>query len=357
VIGLVGLQGVGKSSALLAVFIAKILLEGEAWRKQHNSKPGPGHEYETILFKWRRQNELFRSLLDGTHEASLDFHREYAARLLGQLEPRLPLLDLKEVKDHPDRLNIDWAEGTLGRAASKRLRQLAWLEMLRRKKIILIDTPDYSKTDRRLIAKDLEEIYWVWNHLSRSRSFKQDTKPNLVIAIQKEMFRGHFFFDKMEKIELEPLEPKQMLKAYLKRFKTAEPFTEDALLTLARMSRGIFRRFQRYIMLTLDLWETEPEPRKPINASAVNESITRERLAEDMELELSELFPKQSDLQLQAVRVLLRLSESGSVEQSQIAEELGIEPYAMSRLLSKLELHKYITRSRVGTNKIVSLRG
>jgi hypothetical protein len=53
--------------------------------------------------------------------------------------------------------------------------------------------------------------------------------------------------DKMEKVENEPLEPKTMVEAYRKRFKAIEPFTEDALLTLARMSRGIFRCFLRYI--------------------------------------------------------------------------------------------------------------
>jgi hypothetical protein len=41
-----------------------------------------------------------------------------------------------------------------------------------------------------------------------------------------------------------------MLEAYLKRFKTPEPFTEDAILLLARMSRGIFRRFLRYLILS-----------------------------------------------------------------------------------------------------------
>jgi len=81
-----------------------------------------------------------------------------------------------------------------------------------------------------------------------------------------------------------------------------------------------------------------------------------ERLAEDMELELAELFPKQSDLRLQAVRVLMHLEESGPKKQAELAEELGLEEYAMSRLLAKLELHRYIARRREGTDKIVTLR-
>jgi DNA-binding MarR family transcriptional regulator len=84
--------------------------------------------------------------------------------------------------------------------------------------------------------------------------------------------------------------------------------------------------------------------------------VTTERLAEDMELELVELFPKQSDLRLQAVRLLMHLEESGPKRQTELAEELGMEPYALSRLLAKLELHRHISRHREGTDKIVSLR-
>ena len=106
---------------------------------------------------------------------------------------------------------------------------------------ILIDSPDYSKADRRLMTKDLEEIYWLWNTFASSAT--SPIPPNIVLALQKEMFRDHFFFDKMEKVELEPLKPERMVEAHRRRFNAIEPFTEDALLTLARMSRGIFRRF------------------------------------------------------------------------------------------------------------------
>ena len=74
-----------------------------------------------------------------------------------------------------------------------------------------------------------------------------------------------------------------------------------------------------------------------------------------MELELEELFPKQSDLRLQGVRLLMHLEESGPNKQSELAEELGFEGYAMSRLLAKLELHHYVVRRREGTDKLVSL--
>jgi len=243
---------------------------------------------------------------------------------------------------------LESAEAELSRDALGRVQETAWFEMLRNKKVVLIDTLDYSKTDRRLMAKDLQEIYWLWLNVAIS-----DDGPNIVIAIQKEMFRGHFFFDKMQKIELEPLQPEAILEAYKRRFTTTEPFTEEALLMLARMSRGIFCRFLRYITLTLDLWQTRSEPHEPIDSAAVKEAVAVDRLAEDMELELVELFPKQSDLRIQAVRLLMHLEESGPQKQTELAERLGMEDYAISRLLAKLELHRYISRARSGTDKIV----
>jgi DNA-binding MarR family transcriptional regulator len=69
-----------------------------------------------------------------------------------------------------------------------------------------------------------------------------------------------------------------------------------------------------------------------------------------------ELFPKHSDLRRQAARLLMLLEESGPVKQSELADELGMDHYALSRLLAKLELHRYVVRERAGTDKMVSLR-
>ena len=105
--------------------------------------------------------------------------------------------------------------------------------------------------------------------------------------------------------------------------------------------------------MTLRHWERGRKG--PIYTTIVKEAVTVERLAEDMELELAELFPKQSELRLQAVRLLMHFEESGPRKQTELAEELGIEDYAMSRLLAKLELHRYVARRREGTDKVVSV--
>ena len=65
--------------------------------------------------------------------------------------------------------------------------------------------------------------------------------------------------DKERKFELEPLIPEQMLEAYVRPFQNTEPFTEGAMLKLARMSRGVFRRLS-YILLALDLFENGAAP-------------------------------------------------------------------------------------------------
>ena len=319
-IGLVGFQGVGKSSALLALSTGS--------REPKTAEP---QSMQTILFKWRRSSDLFRSLMEYDNEASVEFRSEYERKLEG--------------------VSIDRAERVGGKKIA-RIRKYVWRNLLRSKHTIFIDMPDYSKTDRRLMAKDLEEIYWLWNSL---RLTDATPGPNLVIAIQKEMFSGHFFFDKMSMIELKPLLSSQIVEAYVKQFNMMKPFTDDALLMLARMSRGIFRRFLRYTSLTLDLWSTRSQPPRSIDAATVKKAVTAERLAEDMELELVELFPKHGDLRLQAVRLLMHLEELGQTRQSQLGELLRIEPYTMSRLLAKLELHRYVVREREGADKTVRL--
>ena len=91
IIGLVGLQGVGKSSALLALEVKFIMkaANGKENSKQKKSEQKQPEDYRVIRFKWRREADLFRSLLEGGHECSEKFDRDYRARLIRILEGRL----------------------------------------------------------------------------------------------------------------------------------------------------------------------------------------------------------------------------------------------------------------------------
>jgi hypothetical protein len=46
------------------------------------------------------------------------------------------------------------------------------------KRIILVDTPDYSKTDKRRMDSDLNEIYWFWNKL-----LSRGSRATLIVAV------------------------------------------------------------------------------------------------------------------------------------------------------------------------------
>lgn len=347
-VGLVGQQGIGKTSALLALY----------WGKAPGMK---GDMDDRVLFKWRDENALFSSLLEGSHELCSEFIPGYARSLFAELNS----LHRKRSRDSDRYLrfikyvdssmhdrydgpspDIHWAESQVGRAKVTELRREAWLNTFEFKRVILIDTPDYSKTDKRRLDRDLEGIYWFWNNLAHRCG------PSIVVAMQEEMFRGHFFLGKMRKVKLLPLSADQMLRAYRLRFDTFEPFTEEALRLLARMSRGIFRRFKNYISETLDLWASEGSHGR-IYRGIVERAVPVERIAEDMELDLKPLFPKHSELCVAAVRVILDLEEEGPQKQTQLTTKFGLKPFETSRLLGKLQSAGHVRRPRAGTDKIV----
>ena len=169
------------------------------------------------------------------------------------------------------------------------------------------------------------------------------------------MFRDHYFLDKRRKFELMPLPPEKMVEAYRRQFYTIYPFSEDALLMIARMSRGVFRRLLGYILLTLDFWE-RPGGSVPVDEETVKQAVPTDRLAEDMELEFLGCFPKHSELRVLEVRLIFYLQEMGPQKQSELVREFEVEPYTMSRLLTKLESAGKIGRTRDGLDNVVSLR-
>ena len=128
IIGLVGPQGVGKSSALRVLQIFNMIKQDDSYKKQHKESL-PSHLLDTVLFKWRRQPQLLTSLLNGTHELSGNFSRLYKSKLVELTKPNLQFWN-PSVIDNPETLNPEWAERQIGRKNVEILRQTAWLEML-----------------------------------------------------------------------------------------------------------------------------------------------------------------------------------------------------------------------------------
>ena len=163
-IGLVGAQGVGKSSALTAL---------------HYGLPGMlTPRVGRVQFKWRKPPELYNTLLDT--DLRREYILQYIKQLIKELTPatlyfRLSREDkaessifIKQLNNYvsnneSDEPNFRWAEQLLGARRISKFRQEAWLQIISSRDLIMIDTPDYSKTDKRRMDNDLSEIYWLWN--------------------------------------------------------------------------------------------------------------------------------------------------------------------------------------------------
>lgn len=224
----------------------------------------------------------------------------------------------------------------------------------------LIDTPDYGRCDLRKINRDLTQIFNVWNEVRKRLHYGTLQEPNVkgihqrftgnfVIFLQKELIKpkDHFFLRKMDIVELKSLTTNELLEAFEMRFTTFDPFTEESLTLIAELSRGIFRRFMRYIQLTLE--NMIERGSTEVTVGDVKAVITEEIIMEDMELEFYDMF-KNERYTRHAVRILNFLRDAGQTDQKTIAEELGIHATILGRIVATLEENGYVKRVR-GTGK------
>jgi hypothetical protein len=208
----------------------------------------------------------------------------------------------------------------------------------RERKIVFIDMSDYDKQSRSRMNKHLNEIRDFW---LRTRQYN----VSVVVSIQAEMFKGHFLYGKIDAVTLEPLKPEQLVEAYVKLWQNTEPFKPEALQLIAELSRGIFRRFMRYIQLCIERQQIIGAEGL-IDAQFVNETITFDQLVKDMDLELSDIF-KQQQSKLEAVKILNRLRQCKEPpNQKQLAETLSLSEASVGRYIEKLEAYRYVRRKR-----------
>jgi hypothetical protein len=108
IFGLVGLQGVGKSSALQALYTALI---SEKYEKRHKThKSTVPREEPAIIFKWQQEEDLLKELLNTQDPICLDFFKRYSdsARAL----PSLRGMVSKDVEAGSPRLQL-WEDVTV----------------------------------------------------------------------------------------------------------------------------------------------------------------------------------------------------------------------------------------------------
>jgi len=219
---------------------------------------------------------------------------------------------------------------------------------------ILLDLPDYDKGNLAEQRNDISEIQDWREHELTCNDEEYSQRPNLVIFMQKELFTQHFFFRKFIQIELKPCLSKDLVQYYENKFESTFPFTKEALEHVADLSRGIFRRFKKYIGVCIRSLLRSQLKKETIVIDDVITWISEGQLVQDMELELINIFPREKILRVKAVRLLHMLRKNGgSMMQTDIAKELfNGQAKAASRFLEKLEVWEYILRdSRAGKAK------
>jgi len=221
------------------------------------------------------------------------------------------------------------------------MEQIRFPLIMRPRKVFLIDTPDYGRKDVRLINRDLTQISEFWTDL-RAYGYK----ANVVVFLQKELVKSqqHFFLLKMYPLlELTPFKPEEMLAAYKQNFGSCMPFIEESLTLVAQLSKGIFRRFMRYINLAvMDMLQKD---KNVVSAEDVKAVITEDVLMMDADLEFTEMFRNESQKRT-AIKILSFLRKNQEVNQKTVAEALGLAEATVSRLLNQLEDYCYVERRR-----------
>lgn len=354
-IAVIGLQGSGKTA--LRQWLLREILKAE--RTAYSAK-------------WTSEDELVRNILgelsfEGFYEDDEyleNLRIEFIKKLYGSLKQPLlgPSVSEELLKIFKSKLKgkeidiltgwllkkdvelnekvISAVEEFLGKSKVNFLREELIKGKIETADTILIDFPDYDKNSRGRMIKDLENFQAWWEeNIAHYEGYEQG--PNIVIFFQKELFSGHFSFGKFDVIELKPWSAESLADYVNKNF-PGHPFSQEALLKVAALSNGIWRRFKKYIRICLDY--AMDEGINTITVEHVKKWISLEQLMKDMELELMDIFPKNKELRKKAVIVLQTLQEKGKIDQPSITEEIfdGNKMQA-SRVLNALESYGYIS--------------
>lgn len=330
IVGLVGLQGVGKTSML------------KKMAHDLNSKETPVffiHWTPDWFEKLKQNPEIKQTYKDLIVDALSNKVESYGRtfRRMAALGGKIPNLDdIARIGD--GRMLLETMEEALTKGECKKAMEDAMNETLPYVRYLFIDLPDYDKQGKSTRNLDLQSIETIWKRAFETAG--SDMNVTFVLGIQQETYGGHFLYGKMHIVHLKPMKKEEMIQAYKHKWKTTEPFTEESLGLIADLSGGIFRRFLRYIAMTV---KTACRGGVfPITIDAVNASITFSVLAEDMAQELAKMFKGDEEQKTRVVKLLTLLRQKPSLNQKEIAEALEVSEDVMGVMLKKLELYSYI---------------
>jgi energy-coupling factor transporter ATP-binding protein EcfA2 len=329
-LAITGLQGTGKTTGLRMMYSCMI----------EDDKP-------SAFIKWTR------NWIEDFKTDDADFRDFYEEVLKKDFDLFMDVKGRAYIGKQED-LTAEYMEGKVGKGRCKDLKRDAVMEYLRSRKFVFIDLPDYTKTDVRFMATDFDEIQELWHRLLQRPDNPGDT--TIVMTIQKELCQGrHFFLGKFDITELPLLTPQELMQIYKWKFKSTAPFTKETLEVLAKLARGVFRRFQRYCGLTIQAFMAD-DKEPPITGDYAEKAISDGVILEDMQLELYEKFPSDAQRRL-AIDILRIFIKKKGLEMSQqeIAETFGTNEMAISRVVNGLVYGKYLTRERVDHSWLVKM--
>jgi hypothetical protein len=192
VIVVFGTQVVGKTAALRHLYY-----------DLNPQKHSQLNDVTSLLINWGDKREQIWARLDAgnrffayhqghPYECSLELLGTYRRQLLAELneEHFLPikLPNGKELPTDPKDLDIEWAEKQLGKAKCEELREVVWFYYIATRKAILIDLPDYAKTDKRILNRHLSEISQLSTRLAMRAIPSSILASSTVLANRRKRF-------------------------------------------------------------------------------------------------------------------------------------------------------------------------
>jgi hypothetical protein len=342
-----GMQGIGKTT----------LMNEMRTRLSNEKKKAMSVQFD-VLNKCLKKDAI-ESAFNLFDTAGIDdfyydeFRNTYLDILLTELDmhykEKLVKFDAENIKKSSSRTwdyeqyarHLEKLENLLSQRNRKRIFMQAYHEFLSSFNYLLIDLPDYAKNSTASINSDIEtlqELYKMWNTHGHMV---------LVLTLQEEIGEfGHFFFGKATVIQLNPLSQDEMLQVFKLNFPDISPLTEDSIKRLAKISRGVMRRFKQYAYLVL--CEAKKSNVETITPEFVEATIPFERKLSDMQRELMILYPKSESSRMLVVKILEFVrSRNGVVPQKEVIEEFSDYSGAyIGKVLRDMEGKNYARREK-----------
>jgi len=349
-----GWLGVGKSQAMLALSdelsAKKIRTLYVKVQERAGLIKSIRREYGELLPKYE-EDFAWNEFVDAIRDPRLRLKLENACFNSNSKEQRDFMMAAIKQEKKPFAIDLDLIYRFLPKETVGKIKEEAFKQFLKEFRVLLIDLPDYPRGGKQAMSMDLDNIQKIWNTLT-------DWDGNIVISLQRELLGdegvSHYFLGKASVYEIKPFSATELLDLYKMKWNDVSPFTENALRYVAKLARGITRRWLRYLGIILQSWLLDGEKTIPIDAERVQWYLPPDEITNDMDAELSHIFRKSPEGKTNALKVIGLLNSTKELlTQKRVASLLRIGQMECSRIVEKLEDHGYLKREKTKEGKLL----